>query len=263
MMKRGVLLLLLAAVLGGCRSDLYYQDRAVERARKFLLKEKGGELSLAEMNFIRYNTPVLLHAPVLGDISAKGKAEHLSSEFHQICVTWIIPGRKDLYMVFGVSTARMADWQPNRVLVRDYRSHVPLIAAAAAAARSYAQDNLYDQLDDREVSVVRFTFPWLLRTDFGLNFDPKGTLSEAETAKLRAAAGKKIQYSLAWKFGGRALVFAGLADPGFKGWAMNFAGLMSERELAEHTVAQLLTPEEGLKGELPPETPADPAKEGR
>ena len=57
MMKKSLLMLAAAAILAGCRSDLYYQNRAVDRARNFLLEEKAGELSVDEMNFVRFNQP--------------------------------------------------------------------------------------------------------------------------------------------------------------------------------------------------------------
>ena len=245
MIKRVCFFLFMAVVLSGCRSDLYYQNRAVERARKYLLANCD-DLSVDEMYFVRYNAPLLLHAPVLGDAGRKLSSEKLESELKQVCVTWMIPGRKDLYMVFGVSRARMDDWYPNRLLVRDYRTHTPVLAGAVQQARSYAQNNFYQEMSDGDIGTVRFTFPFLLRTDFELNFDAGGSLNAGEIAALREKSKGQIQYSLVWKLNGGNLVFAGLAEPGFKNWRILMAQFISGAELDKHTQKVVMTPENGL-----------------
>ena len=58
-------LILAAAVLCGCRSDAYYQNRAAERARKYLLEEAKG-LSAEEKYYISFNDPVFLISPIIG-----------------------------------------------------------------------------------------------------------------------------------------------------------------------------------------------------
>ena len=93
-MKKFFVSILFAAVLCGCHSDQYYHNEAVERARKYLL-ENSSDLSSEQIYFVRFNAPVLLHAPVLSGGTAS--ANRLSAEKHQVCVTWMIPGKKELY----------------------------------------------------------------------------------------------------------------------------------------------------------------------
>ena len=247
MIRRYVFALALAVVAAGCRSDIYYQTGAVERARDYLLANCS-DLTSEEINFVRFNTPVLLHAPVLGEAGMSSKKEHLTSELRQICVTWIIPGRENLYMVFGVSGPRMDGWQPNRVLVRNYHKHTPVLAAPAGLARLYAQNNFFADMNPADVNTVRFTFPYLMRTDFELNFDLQGNLETADVDKLRAGAAGKIQYSLVWLLdSGKALVFAGLADEGMANWNIQIAQIMDKTELDEHVTAVVMTPDQGLE----------------
>ena len=246
MVKRSLFALLLLLIAAGCRSELHYQHRAVERARKYLL-ENSPDFSTEEMAYVRYNAPLLLHSPVLGSYNEKTKSEKLASELQQICVTWMIPGRKDLYMVFGVSGARMDAWEPNRIIVRSYDRYAPVLANAVAATRSYAQNNLFDEMGVQEANTVRFSFPYLMRTNFKLNLDPTGKKSIQELAEARAIADQKIQYSLVWKLDGRCLVFAGLSSVGFKDWDFSFAQLMDEKELKAHLVKEVMTPADGLK----------------
>jgi hypothetical protein len=93
---------------------------------------------------------------------------------------------------------------------------------------------------------VRFTFPFLLRTDFELNFDAGGSLNAGEIAALREKSKGQIQYSLVWKLNGGNLVFAGLAEPGFKNWRILMAQFISGAELDKHTQKVVMTPENGL-----------------
>jgi len=251
MVKRAFFVLLLALIAGGCRSELYYQHRAVERARKYLL-ENCRDLSSADINFVRFNAPLLLHSPVIGSHDEETRYEKLVSELQQICVTWMIPGKKDLYMVFGVSGARMDGWYPNRIILRDYTRYQPVLAQAVSKTRKFAQDNFFDDLGVTEANHVRFSFPYLIRTKFDLNFNPDGKKSPEELAKIRKDAEDKIQYSLVWKLDGRNLVFAGLSKPGLGDWDFSFAQIIDDKELGENTVKVVMIPADGLK-KLPEE----------
>ena len=246
MVKRLIFMFVLALIAAGCRSELHYQHRAVDRARKYLL-ENCRDLSSEDIYFVRFNAPLLLHSPVLGAFDEETSREKLVSELQQICVTWVIPGRKDLYMVFGVSGARMDGWEPNRILIRNYDRYVPVLANAIAISRTFAQNNFSDDLRARELNTIRFAFPYLMRTNFDLNFDSYGKISGEELAEIRKQAAGKIQYSLVWKLDGRNLVFAGLSSPGMPDWNFSFAQLLDDRELNAHTVKVVMTPEDGLK----------------
>ena len=245
MLKRTLCLLFLAFVIAGCHSELYYRHRAVEKARKYLLENCDG-LSVDDIYFVRFNAPLLLHAPVLGDSEEESDPEKLSSELQQICVTWLIPGKKDLYMVFGVSSAKMDGWNPNRVILRNYKSYKPVLSGAVDKTRNYAQNNFFADLSVAEANLVRFSFPYLVRTKFDLNFNPDGKKNADELAAVRKAAAGKIQYSLVWKFAGRNLVFAGLSSAGFADWDFSFAQIIDDKELEAHTVKVVMTPADGL-----------------
>ena len=251
MVKRAFFVLLLALIAAGCRSELHYQHRAVERARKYLL-ENCRDLDSEDINFVRFNAPLLLHSPVLGSYEEESRKEKLASDLQQICVTWMIPGKKDLYMVFGVSSARMDGWEPNRIILRDYTRYQPVTASAVSNARTFAQNNFFDDLSVTEANNVRFSFPYLIRTKFDLNFNPDGKKSAVELEKALENAKGMIQYSLVWKLKGRNLVFAGLAKKGFEKWDFSFAQIISDEELDAHTVKVVMTPADGLK-KLPEE----------
>ena len=135
---------LMLAVSCGCRSDIYYQNRAVERARKFLLKE-AADLDWKQREFVRYTDPVILHSHAVGT-QGIGRVNQLKSEQRQICVTWQIPGKKGVYMVFGVSGSRMAFWYPERLIRKDYDTLPDVLAGVSQQARSYARDNLFGQI---------------------------------------------------------------------------------------------------------------------
>ena len=244
-MKTKIAIFLLAAVaLCGCHSDHYYHNEAVNRARRYLL-ENTADLDSEQINYVRFNTPVLLHSKVLG--GGVMRPGYVPMEMHQVCVTWIIPGKDDLYMVFGVSTGRMSDWSPNRVIKRSFRKSKAVLPDAAAPCVAYAQNNFFNRLEPNEISIVRFTAPYLYATDFDLNLNPTGKLSDKELAEARTKASAKKQYSLVWKLNRRNLVFSGLADAGFVGWKSEMAGVLSDAELAPHLGKELMTPADYFK----------------
>ena len=241
MMKEKTALFILTALLFcGCHSDQYYQNQAVERARKFLLQNTG-DFNAAQINFVRFNPPVLLHAPVLGNLTERSSPLNLAHEQHQVCVTWIVPEKDDLYMVFGVSSARMADWQPNRIIKRSYRRNVAVIPQAAAKCVDYARENFFSQMDPEAINLVRFTMPSLYQGKFGLNLDPAGKADSAALEALRKEAAGKKQYALVWKLPGKNLVFAGLGEAGFKNWNIVMAGFFTDSELTGKLGMELMT----------------------
>ena len=189
--------------------------------------------------------------------------DYLPMELHQVCVTWIIPGKEDLYMVFGVSTGRMSDWSPNRIIKRSFLKSKAVRPAAAEACVKYAQNNFFNRLGSDEICIVRFTAPYLYATDFDLNFNPTGELGDKELADARTKAGEKRQYSLVWKLNRRNLVFSGVGGAGFVGWDFAMAGLLTDEELSPHLKKELMTPADYFKPfpkEKEPPPPADAKK---
>ena len=233
--------LLMLTAFCGCRSDIYYQNRAVEQARSFLLKE-AKELDLYQQEFVRYADPVILHSHILGKVSY-GTPDILGSEQRQICVTWQMPDQKGVYMVYGVSGGRMANWKPERLIRKTFVKPETPLAAAAAQAVNYAVSNLAGDLSKTELNILRFSAPALLMTNFEaalkLPDDP-----EARTAALEAAA-KKIQLTLAWNIGSdRCVYFCGRGLPNMGQWEIERVGIISRSELESRTLRTVLTKEQ-------------------
>ncbi|MBS1370617.1 MAG: hypothetical protein HPZ91_11740 [Lentisphaeria bacterium] len=238
-------LLLLAGALAmnaGCRSDAYYQDRAVQRAREYLL-ENAPELTAEQLYFVKYNRPLLLTGDILPAVVGPGTA---TGELKQICVTWRIPGRVDDYLVYGASSGSMQYWYPNRLIRKTFRKFSLPIDSAMTQARAYSQNYLYGQLGVAEFNRVRFDFPYVIETTFTPVFNPSGSLDPEEVEELKAALEAKTQLSLVWKVGdtGECVVFCGYGRGDLAGWAINFGGKMRQSEVDAATVRVLKTPDD-------------------
>ena len=239
-----------AVFCGGCYSDAYYQNRAVGRAREYLL-EHAPELSAEEKYFITFNDPVFLMSPILGDkLYVKDRSLEspvLNDQLNQICVTWRLPGRDEWYLVYGASSGRMDFWYPERLIRKKFTPpNVGDLENATADARTYARDNLFDLMTVDEQNFIRFHFPAVYETNYELNFNPTGAADEKEIAKAREFAEKSIQYSIVWEIPGDKdiIVFCGPGDLEMAGWKINFAGKTSADELRRHTVHRIKAPEE-------------------
>ncbi|MBP5531101.1 MAG: hypothetical protein J6Y54_03615, partial [Lentisphaeria bacterium] len=225
-----------------CESDRYYQQRAVGRAREFLLKE-ARELTPTEAARVRFEDPVLLTVEMI-----EFGMQNLDVGRQPIYITWRMPERGLEYLVFGVSTARMDDWHPNRLIRKTFKHPISTVPAAAGTARNYAVQNLQAQLSVEELNRVRLQHPWVLLTDFEPILNPKGDL-DAKALKLAAEnARKRTQYSLVWKGAGDndpQVVFCGLSKPSLEGWQVNFAGVLDADEVRRHTRKVMHTPADG------------------
>ena len=253
-----------SVLLSGCRSGRYYQAEAAQTAREFLLAN-APELTVRQVYFVKYNDPVLLTAPVLGEVrGGSPEEETTNSEQQQICVTWNIPGSRYLYMVFGVSDSRMYSWRPIRLIRKDFYQKKMPEDAAIALCREYAVNSLYHSLSARDLNTIRFTFPTIIRSDFELNFNVDGKLSPEEIAEAKAAAEKKFQYTLVWPNGdGSSTVFCGLGSLDMAGWKINFAGIAPADDLKAHTLGVVRTqdkPDDNITP-LERDRPAPPAEQ--
>lgn len=249
----------LAVLLAGCRSDQYYQDIAVRRARAYLL-EQSPELTADQIYFVKFNNPFFLTANVLGygGMPLEGP---MSSRQQQICVTWAIPGMDRYYMVFGVSSGRMDQRYPNRLIRKVFTLPNRQLEAAVGAARAYAQNALFSRMDTHEFNSVRFTLPYLLLTNFDLAVNPDGTLPPEACEKEARRLAAFNQFSLAWKMdpaSGESMVFCGTAASDMSGWSINFAGRMPDSELNAHTVKVLKTPKDSFTDFAPVPAPVPP-----
>ena len=241
---------LCAVLSGGCRSDVYYQNRAVERAREFLLKE-ATELSAEEKYFITFNDPVFLTSPIIGGVkpskSRSINAPVLNDQLMQICISWKLPKRDEWYLVYGASNGRMDFWYPDRLIRKKFAiAKISDLEKATALARTYARDNLFHLMNAAEQNFIRFHFPAVCETNFAPNFNPTGKESHKKIAKEKKIAAKSFQYSLVWEIPGQqeTAVFCGFGGPEMRGWKINFAGRVSAEELRRHTVRVIKTPEE-------------------
>ena len=208
----GTLLLLTTAAfaLCGCQSDRYYQARAAERAREFLI-ENSPELTPAQVAYVKFNDPVLLTGEGL-----KGYERGVQ----QICVTWDIPGCQSLYMVFGASRARMDDWYPNRVIRKDFVSPGPAINQAVETCRQYAITNFYEVLSKSDLNKIRLSNPEIVETGFEPRPDQNGVVPQT------------TQISLQWQISEhRYAVFCGYAPKSdLAGWQIDFAAIVPDYE---------------------------------
>lgn len=221
--------------LTGCRSTAYYQDRAVQRAREYLI-EKAPELTPSQVAYVRFNKPTLLTENVYGKGSAGWKGQ--SARF-QVCISWLIPDQENIYMVFGVSSPRMDDWHPNRLIRKVFPQKNMERDSAVKAARTYALNNLYFDLSVPEYNHLRFSDPEILRTKFKIDYNPTGKLNADEVAALE----KMPQFSLVWRTPGypRPVVICGLSKDHLAGFSISFGGCLDEKELKANTV-EVVTP---------------------
>ena len=251
-MKHRIFFVLLFAVLAfaqsvllsGCRSGRYYQAEAAQAAREFLLAN-APELTVRQVYFVKYNDPVLLTAPVLGEVrGGSSEEETTNSEQQQICVTWNIPGSRYLYMVFGVSDSRMYSWSPIRLIRKDFSQKKMPEDAAITLCRAYAVNSLYHSLSARDLNTIRFTFPTIVRSDFELNFNVDGKLSPEDVQKAKQAAARQFQYTIVWpNENGSSTVFCGTGQLDMSGWHINFAGIAQADDLKAHTLGVVRTPD--------------------
>ena len=234
-----------ALLLCGCRSNQFYHEQASERARKHLL-ENSRNLTSEQINHIRFNAPFILHAPVLKVGTPVEIETTVGVEKHQICFGWILPGRQDVLMVFGVSNSRMDDWYPNRIISRRFDYQNPPLVAAAKKCVSYALQNFFNEMNARELNLVRYTFPYLVQSSFGLNINPEGDLKKKELENLQKKYSSMTEFSVVWKFGGKNLVFSGYATSDFEKWNILFADFVNDEELKKCTIKEIMTPSEAL-----------------
>lgn len=239
-----------AVLSGGCRSDVYYQNRAVERAREYLLDE-AKELSAEEKYFVTFNDPVFLTSPILGsDKFLKQRsleAPTLNDQLQQICISWKIPKRDEWYLVYGASNGRMDFWYPERLIRKKFAlAKVSGLERATDSSRNYARDNLFDLMSVEEQNFIRFHFPAVYETNFEPNFNPTGSDTPENIEKAKALAAKQTQYTLVWRRPDQneVAVFCGFGRAEMAGWSINFAGKTSVDDLRRHTVRIIKAPEE-------------------
>ncbi len=267
-MKYHLLLPPVVLALCGCHSDSYYQEQAVESARKFIYKH-ARELSAEQFAYVRLTPPVLLTGPVLSKNSENAVEDSLAGgEKMQICVTWHVPDLATDYLVFGISEPRMAYWRPLKLIRRQIGKLDGNAQKAMNKARKYAMDALYQQLTAADLNTVRFTQPELVQTSFALDTTGGNGISTPRPwtkNSVPAADGKEfLQLSLLWKISkDRYVVFCGTGRKDLHEWEIAMAGVVGEAELRSVTVKKLKTSKCFLfRGESAPENRETQKKNG-
>lgn len=216
-----LLALSLLAILPGCKSDGYYQDKAVRAAREFLLEE-APDIPLMDQEYIKFNRPFLL-------------AEHISGSYKagvsQICVCWMTPDNPEVYMVFGTSNMRMADWSPVRVIRKRFISPQHNFLRLIRTASDTLLQKQFGVLSVASANHIRYTMPGLWKCKFPLDLNPGSKIPEEKLA----AAEKLPRYVLAWqikeKNGVFYSIYGGTAeDDSLKKFRYYFSGIYSEAE---------------------------------
>lgn len=212
---------LAASLLCGCRSDGYYHDQAVQRAREYLL-ENNPQMPLMEQEYIKFNRPFILAEQLSGSYRS-GRA--------QICICWMTPGNPEVYMVYGVSGVHMIDWQPQRIISKQFkRPDENYLKHAQAAADALIQSQ-FSLLSAASVNHIRFSLPGVWKCKFALDSNPGSDL----TGKALAAAEKLPRYVLAWQITENNetvyAVYGGTArNDRLDGFKAYFSGIYSEAD---------------------------------
>lgn len=118
----GVLLL-----FNGCKSDSYYQDQTVRKAREYAI-ENLPELSEQAKHEVNYTIPRFYQKRLF--VRGSGK-EDSKRDVVETCVIWKLPeDTKKCIVVFGVGQRRLNDWYPSRVLIKAFEPPLPADAKA-------------------------------------------------------------------------------------------------------------------------------------
>ena len=283
-MKYHLLLVpVLLALCAGCRSDLYYQEKAVESARRFIYKN-ARELTPEQFAFVRLTPPVLLTGPIL-DRNEKNKVVNSleGGEKIQICIAWRIPEAKTDYLVFGMSQPQMAFWRPLKLIRRRLGNLDKNAVAALGNARNYALTALNGPLEFADLNLVRFSHPELVLTNFPMEFAEEEKVEERapNAPPVRKKPEEKtirpwkkfplpqkdvedmVQLSLIWKISGnRYAVFCGMGKENLSGWQIALAGVFAADEVKQATVKVLKTSDRFLYP-LPGSSAASKADNGK
>ncbi len=223
--------LTLIMVFAACSTTEYYRDRAVQRARVFLLQEDR-TLTLAQQEYVKFNKPVIMAEPIFTKLNS---ASATSGTLSHICIGWIVPGKKDAYVVFGASDNRLRDWTPNRVIIKRYDQPARIYHKAKSAAVSYGVNNfLY--LSNQQINRIRFEIPETIITDYKFS---KATLKAQGLSESHLKS--LVQITFVWPSGSydKRLFVCGLGAKDLVGWKPVFGGETSVDELRKHFIGSL------------------------
>ena len=216
-------------LIAGCNTDAYYQDRAVESARSYLF-ENAPELSLEQREYVRFNKPRLLHS--LSGVSTAG--QFLTTEQTQICVTWIIPGQPEYYMVAGFSDSTMRNWSPNRLIRKSFPQDMSNLFAVEDKARAYVYKSVYNLLPRDAANEVRWSEPEIFLSAFEPELGIDITDPDERAAMLRAFA-DKTQFAVVWHWPsdpGHLTIVFGYGNSDMSNWNAQSGGVFPASDLS-------------------------------
>ena len=210
-------------LLCSCQSDGYYQEQAVQEARAFLLEELP-EMPLMDQEYIKFNRPFFLVSQLSGSYK---------TGMMQVCICWMTPDNPELYMVYGASGVRMIDWDPQRIIRKNFNNPQQAYIAAANGAANTLLQNYFHLLSVPSVNNIRYTLPGVWKTKLPLNSNPDCQL----TAEELAEAEKLPRYILAWELKDKeqvsyAAVGGTAQDDTLKNFRSYFSGIYSPAEFA-------------------------------
>ena len=166
MKKIYFLIVVAAAFVSGCRTPEYYQDRAVQKARAYLLKNSP-QLSFEDSSYIRFNKPSIVHSNIIGGTDSL-ESSRITSDMNQIQIIWNIPGNDNFFAVWGVSSSAMRDFTPERIFVRKFKPQDTNRINAVKRARTYIIGNLFNTLSVEDYNDLRFREPEIYYSKFEL-----------------------------------------------------------------------------------------------
>ncbi len=255
--------LTLALLPGGCRSPEKYQEMAVQRAREYLLK-KAHDLTTLQREYVKFNKPWIMSEQMLGPMTEDAGGFSPEQTPIHFCISWVIPGKEEVYMVYGVSTPSMAMWFPERLIIKNFVKPDKITDSAVKAGRTYGFNTLQMMTLDN-LNRMRFTPPEIVRTDFGLSLDAgdRGIPKKEAEALL-----KLTQNSLVWNSvdNTEKIVVIGLGQPDLANWKPYGSMVVKNDVYEKHLFVEAATgqpeveeqavPKEVKKPE-PPKTPVE------
>lgn len=216
----------LILLLDACQSTDYYRDRAVQRARKFLLEEDK-TLNLEQREYVKFNKGVIMAVPIFDKFSSDSASNGAISH---VCIAWIVPGKKDAYVVFGTSDNRLQNWEANRLIVKRYDIPIYSYQAANSIAVLYAMNNfLY--LSTEALNRIRFEAPETIITDYKFGKETMAAKKISEE-KLKSL----VQTTFVWNSPrpDHKLFVCGVGAEDLAGWRPIFGGETPTAELRSH-----------------------------
>lgn len=242
------LLVVLTLLLSSCQSLEFYQERAVNRARAYLLNQCR-TLTPEQREYVKFNKPLIMSESILGDHSPH-QSKVPDTHMTHFCITWAIPEQEKLYMVFGVSDSTLRMWFPERLIIKNFITPLALDKAIISGRDSALQTLLL--LPRRDVNRIRFSNPEVKPSNYELTMTPEGKkITPTELAALQ----KLSQYSLFWDScdGVNKIVVIGLGNPHEELWkpfsSINLPPKMLEKMLivAQDQPAESVEPAEPEK----------------